>query len=159
MRTQRAWDSEMSKLVPHWGYSPQPGSTYYLHQLNHNLLGIINHSDGTSAIYILMNAQDPITSTMLILDYLCNSGKVPTWIRRLHVFMDNMCSTNKNLHVGLGQWVSPARKILSTFHFLYLVIPNLLLTSFSRGDIVNTSELGDNAGQYAHVNMDNSNKV
>ncbi len=41
----------MSKMVPHWGYSPQPGSTYYLQKLSHDILGIVNHSNDQSAIY------------------------------------------------------------------------------------------------------------
>ena len=42
----------MSKLIPHWGFSPQPGSIYYLQKLSRNLLGIINDLNETSAIYI-----------------------------------------------------------------------------------------------------------
>lgn len=30
-------DYRMRKLVPHWEYSPQPGSTYYLQKLSHDL--------------------------------------------------------------------------------------------------------------------------
>ena len=46
-------DYQMNKLTPHWGYSPQPGSTYYLQKLSHDLLGIVNHSDEAStAVYV-----------------------------------------------------------------------------------------------------------
>ena len=31
-------DYQMCKLVPYWGMSPQPGSTYYLQKLNHDIL-------------------------------------------------------------------------------------------------------------------------
>ena len=45
-------DYQMSKLLPSWGCSPQPGSTYYLQKLSHDLFGIVNHSDDSSAVYI-----------------------------------------------------------------------------------------------------------
>ena len=52
-------DYQMTKLVPHWGFSPQPGSTYYFHKLSHDILGIVNHSDKTSCIYIFRWAHRP----------------------------------------------------------------------------------------------------
>ena len=43
-------DYQQCKLVPFWGMSDQPGSTYYLQKLNHDLFGIVNHADNTSAV-------------------------------------------------------------------------------------------------------------
>ena len=101
-------DYQMTKLIPHWGFSPQPGSTYYLQKLSHDLLGIVNHSDEKrSAIYIfdervgLKNTDHTVSYTT---DYLCDSGLVPEWVKRIHLFMDNACSTNKNFYM-LG-WAS-----------------------------------------------------
>ena len=45
-------DYQMLKLLPNWGYSPQPGSTYYLQKLSHDLLGIVNHCNDQAAMYI-----------------------------------------------------------------------------------------------------------
>ena len=36
-------DYQMQKLVPYWGFSPQPGSTYYLQKLSHDIFGIVDH--------------------------------------------------------------------------------------------------------------------
>ena len=58
-------DYQMSKLTPHWGYSPQPGSTYYLQKLSHNLLGIVNHSEEASTAVYLMSAVDRKTQITL----------------------------------------------------------------------------------------------
>lgn len=55
----------MSKLVPHWGFSPQPGLTYYFQKLSHDILGIVNHSDKTSCIYIFDERQAHKTPTTL----------------------------------------------------------------------------------------------
>lgn len=45
-------DCQMSKLVPYWGMSAQPGSTYYLQKLSHDILGIVNHATNKSAVYL-----------------------------------------------------------------------------------------------------------
>lgn len=69
--------SQMSKLIPSWGYSPQPGSTYYLQKLSHDILGIVNHSDNSSAIYIFDEHAAPKNTDhtiSYITDYLCKSG-------------------------------------------------------------------------------------
>ena len=34
------------KLVTYLGFSPQPGSTYHLQKLSHDISGIVNHSTG-----------------------------------------------------------------------------------------------------------------
>ena len=37
----------MQKLVPHWGHSPQPGSTYYLQNLIY-----LDYRDDSAPLYI-----------------------------------------------------------------------------------------------------------
>ena len=74
-------DFQMSKLLPNWGLSPQPGSTYYLQKLSHDIFGIVNHSNGKSAIYIFDECCGPTNTdhTMLYLThFLCESGEVPS---------------------------------------------------------------------------------
>lgn len=45
-------DYQMQKLVPHWGQSPQPSSTYYLQKLSFDLFGIVDHRDDSASVYI-----------------------------------------------------------------------------------------------------------
>ena len=45
-------DYQMGKLVPYWGLSAQPGSTYYLQKLNHDIFGIVNHATDVSSVYL-----------------------------------------------------------------------------------------------------------
>ena len=47
-----AADYQMCKLVPYWGLSAQPGSTYYLQKLNHDVFGIVNHAQKVSTVYL-----------------------------------------------------------------------------------------------------------
>ena len=46
-------DYHQCKLVPYWGMSPQPGSTYYLQKFNHDVFEIVNHGLNSSAIYLM----------------------------------------------------------------------------------------------------------
>ena len=92
-------DYQMQKLLPYWGRSPQPGSTYYLQKLSYNLLGIVDHRDNSAAVYIFGERVGHKTADhtfSYLLHYLKSTGKVPSWVSRVHVFLDNAGSTNKN---------------------------------------------------------------
>ena len=42
----------MQKLLSHWGLPSQPGSTYYLQKLSHDIFGIVDHQEHHSTLYI-----------------------------------------------------------------------------------------------------------
>lgn len=44
-------DYQMQKLVPHWGCSPQPGATYHLQKMSHDVFGIADHSNEHSTLH------------------------------------------------------------------------------------------------------------
>ena len=92
-------DYQMSKLLPYWGYSAQPSSTYYMQNVSYDIYGIVDHRDRSGHLYLLNETTGPKNtdhSFSYLLHYLKSSGKVPSWVRRVHVFMDNAGSTNKN---------------------------------------------------------------
>ena len=77
-------DYQMQKLVPYWGYSPQPGSTYYLQKLSHDILGIVDHSNGQTHLYIFDETVGPKNTDHTVSylhHYICHSGKIPSWVR------------------------------------------------------------------------------
>ena len=165
-------DYQMSKLVPTWGYSPQPGSTYYLQKLSHDLLGIVNHSDDSSAVYIFDERSGPKNTdhtVSYLTHYLIESGAVPSWVRRIHLYLDNACSTNKNFHT-LG-WASELvqQDKFNFFRISFMIAghtkfaPDLLFSkialTFQRSDVFTTAELGQIAAQYASVEIDDGEKV
>ena len=41
-------DYQQSKLIPSWGKTEQPGSTYYLQKVSHEIFGIVDHSNDNS---------------------------------------------------------------------------------------------------------------
>lgn len=95
-------DYQMSKLLPYWGESPQPGSTYYLQKMSHDLFGIINHATNSSAVYIFDERLGPKNTDHTLsymTHYLLKQAKLPSWVRRIHIFMDNQ---QKSLHNGMG---------------------------------------------------------
>ena len=94
-----AADYQMCKLVPYWGLSAQPGSTYYLQKLNHDAFGIVNHAQNMFTVYLFDERVGPknIDHTVSYLtDYL---AKLPSWINRVHLFLDNTSSINKNCYL------------------------------------------------------------
>ena len=83
-------DYQMNKLVPHWGLSPQPGSTYYLQKFNHDVLGIVNHAEKTIDERVGQKNTDHAVS--YISNSLCESSLVPAWVRKI-----NACSSSSML--------------------------------------------------------------
>lgn len=161
-------DFQMSKLLPNWGLSPQPGSTYYLQKLSHDIFGIVNHSDGKSAIYIFDECCGPKNTdhTMSYLThFLCESGEVPSWVRKVH----NTSSTNKNCYTmgWANEMVQQGKFDFIRISFLIAghtkFAPDLLFSklsqTFTRSDIFTITELGKIAEQYAFVVIDEGERV
>ena len=58
-------DYQMSKLLPYWGRSPQPSSTYYLQKVSYDIFVIVDHRDGVGHLYILNETIGPKILTIL----------------------------------------------------------------------------------------------
>ena len=89
----------MSKLLPYLGHSPQPSSTYYLQTVSYDIYGIVDHRDGSGHLYLIYETAGSKNTDHTMsyhVQYLKSSGKVPSWVLRVHVFMDNAGSTNKD---------------------------------------------------------------
>jgi hypothetical protein len=70
-------DYQMTKLIPHWGSSDQPGISYYLRKVSHDLFGIVDHRDETKYVAIFDERVGPKNSnhTISILHhYLCHGA-------------------------------------------------------------------------------------
>ncbi len=92
-------DYQMQKLVPYWGCSPQPGSMYYLQKLSNDIFGIVDHRTQTCMLYVFDETVGPKNTDHTVSytnHYICESGQVPTWVKNIHIFLDNTVSTNKN---------------------------------------------------------------
>ena len=45
-------DYQMTKLIPHWGNSDQPGISYYLRKVSHDLFEIVDHRDDSKYVAV-----------------------------------------------------------------------------------------------------------
>ena len=100
-------DYQMEKLVLYWGHSPQTGATYYLQKLSHDIFRIVNHSDEHSTLYILdetVSLKNTDHTISLLMQYIRNLERMPSWIKRIHVFLDNTGSTSKSAFFMDGAW-------------------------------------------------------
>ena len=111
----------MCKLVPYWGCSAQLESTYYLQNLNHDVFGIVNHGSGSSAVYLFDERVGP-KNTNHTISYLTDFiSKLPSWVWRVHLFLDNTASTNKkNFLMGWAQEMVQQKR-LDFFRLLFLI--------------------------------------
>ena len=111
-------DYQMNKLLPYWGRSPQPGSTYYLQKISYDNLGIVDHRNEKGHLYLFSELIGPKNTNhtfSYLLHYLKSTDKVPRWIKRVHVFLDNAGSTNKNQYMSLS-----VCNMIYLFIFVYL---------------------------------------
>ena len=92
----------MTKLIPHWGYSDQPGISYYLRKVSHDLFGIADHCNSTNYASVFDEQIGPKNSdhtVSILLHYIRHSGQIPAWVKRVCIFLDNATSTNKNCYI------------------------------------------------------------
>jgi len=61
---------QQSKLNPSWGQTEQPGSTYYLQRVSHDIFGVTDHSNNNSLAYLLDECIGPKTLTILYHSWL-----------------------------------------------------------------------------------------
>ena len=109
-------DYQMGKLLPSWCKSPQPSSTYYYQKLSCDILGIVDHREGNAACYTFDERVGPKNSdhTISYILHYIKSENVPSCIKRVHLFMDNAGSTNKNMYI-MGATMEVVHEDL--FHF------------------------------------------
>ena len=99
--------------------------------------------------------------------YLTESGEVPSWVRKVQIYLDNTCSTNKN-----GYMMGWANKMVQQGKFDFIHLSFLIaghtkfasdlfsnISQTSRSDVFTTEELGEIVGRYASVVIDDGEKV
>ena len=162
-------DYQMAKLTPYWGSSAQPGATYYLQKLTHDLFGIVNHATGLSTVYVFDERAGP-KNTDHTISYLTDYiSKLPEWNRRIHIFLDNTCSTNKNYYLMSWAYEMIQQDRLRFLRISFLLAghtkfsPDLLFSkvakAYNRSDVFNTTELSNIVTPYADVVVDNGSLV
>lgn len=120
-------DYQMTKLIPHWGYSDQPGISYYLRKFSHDLFGIVDPRDESKYVAVFDEQVGPKNSdhiVSILLHYIRNSGHVPNWVRRVCIFLDNATLTNKNRYIIGWAMELVQQKALDYIRIAFLITGN-----------------------------------
>lgn len=159
-------DFQMSKLVPYWGYSDQPGSTYYLQKVSNDIFGIVDHRENASAIYVFDETVGPKNTdhTVSYLTHYLKSERVPDFVKRLHLYLDNTCSTNKNYYFMAWGMELVQSGILDYLRVSFLIAghtkfaPDRLFSqianTYNRSDVFSTAELSEVISNYGLSTID-----
>ena len=103
-------DYQQAKLIPHWGRSAQPASTYYLQKVSIEIFGIVDHRNEEKSVFLFDERIGPKNIDHMVSFLFVTIQNIQDkhpWINRVHIFMDNASSTNKNKFLfAWGKWSS-----------------------------------------------------
>ena len=88
----------MTKVIPFWEKSAQPGITYYMKKVSHDFIEIIDHCDESKHVVIFDERIGPKNidyKVSMLTHYIKHSGLIPLWVRRACI----STSTNKNRYL------------------------------------------------------------
>ena len=161
-------DYKQSKLIPYCGSSPQSGMTYYLQKMSYDIFGIIDCRDLKGYVYLAPETIDPKNTdhTMSYLThFLTESGTIPSWVKRIHVFLDNAGSSNKNYYMA-GFCQELVQQGVCSFFLLSFMIAGhtkfnvdrlfaKIAITYNRSDVFNCEDLAGVVERHAKVTIDN----
>ena len=82
-------DYQQAKLIPHWGYSEQPGSTYYLQKVSIEVFGIVDHRNDSKYLYLFderIGSKNTDHTISLLSAGIQRIQQQHPWINRVCVF-------------------------------------------------------------------------
>jgi len=141
----------MQKLVPYCGFSSQPGSTYYLQKLSNDIFGIVDYRHNCSTIYVFDETVGPkntVHTVSFLMQYIRYGKSLPSWVKRVHIFLDNTGSTNKNAYFMGWAMEMVQQKVLDYLRISFLIaghtkfdVDRLFSKSYNSADVFSTEEL------------------
>jgi hypothetical protein len=117
-------DYQQSKLIPHWGRTEQPGSTYYLQKASYDIFGIVDHRNEDKSIILFDETVGPKNTDhtiSLLSQYISQVVYAYPWIKRVCIFLDNAGSTNKNRYLFSWAMEVVEGDQLDHFRFCFLL--------------------------------------
>ena len=165
-------DYQQNKLIPHWGRTEQPGSTYYLQKVSYDIFGLVDHRDGSKSITIFDETVGPKNTdhTITFLSRYVDGIKLQfPWIKRICIFLDNAGSTNKNRFLFSWGMEVVSRHTLDHIRFCFLVAghtkfaPDRLFSSianqYNREDVFTAEELLQICQKFATVSIEDGSGI
>ena len=160
-------DYQMNKLMPYWGRSPQPGQTYYLQKVSYDVFGIVDHREDTGHVYLISEIYGPKNTdhtVSYLLHYLKSTGSVPSWVKRVQVFLDNAGSTNKNQYLMGSVYEIVERGIFNFMRISFMIAGHtkfspdrlfaILAKSYYSSDVFNEEMFREVYQQHSTVTFD-----
>ena len=165
-------DYQQSKLIPYWGKTAQPGSTYYLQKVSHDVFGIVDHREGCKHITLFDERIGPKNTdhTLSIMQkYIEEVTGLHPWIRRVLVFLDNASNTNKNRYLFSWSMEMIDQKKLDYLRLCFMIAghtkfaPDRLFAqvsnSYNQQDVFTIAELKDVCDLHAQTVVEDGSSV
>lgn len=165
-------DYQQSKLIPYWGSTAQPASTYYFQKVSHDVFGLVDHRDGQQHITLFDERIGPKNTdhTISILQgYITKVTELYPWIRRVVMFLDNAANTNKNRYLFSWGMELVRQTTLDYVRFCFMVAGHTKFTpdrlfaqvsnSYNHHDVFTITELKDVCDLYAHTTIEDGTSV
>ena len=165
-------DYQQSKLIPYWGSSAQPGSTYYLQKVSHDVFGLVDHRDGqqhTTLFDERIGPKNTDHTISIIQSYIDKVTALHPWIRRVLLFLDNAANTNKNRYLFSWGMELVSQRTLDYVRFCFMLpghtkfAPDRLFAQVSNSynchDVFTISELKDICDLHAHTTIEDGASV
>ena len=98
--------------------------------MSYDIYGIVDHRDGSGHLYLINETVGPRNTDHTIsylMHYRKSSGKVSSWVRRVHVFMDNAGSMNKNQYMMAAAFEIVQQGIMDYLCILFMIAGNTSL--------------------------------
>ena len=157
-----SFDYQQNKNLPYWGYSDQPGETYYKMKLTCNVFGIVDHRNSGrdfNSVCICDEQAAGAKSADMTISFLDRYIQwLPIWINGLTLVADN-AGTNKNYYLLAWAKELVRRKKFTQVWILFLVpghskfAPDALFAkignTFNTHDFFTIQELASIVERYA----------
>ena len=135
-----------------------------------DILEIIDHREGNRTVYIFDERSGP-KNTDHTVSYLTHFMKncFPMWLKRVHLFLDNACSTNKNAFLMSWAVELVQQGVMDFIRVSFMVVghtkfePDRLFSmtakAYASSDVFSTEELATTMSPYAKPSVDDGKLV
>ena len=165
-------DYQQAKLIPYWGRSPQPASTYYMSRESYDVFGIVDHRDDSGHVRLFSETighKNTDHTVSLLQGYIQDVKAEYPWLERVLVFMDNATSTNKNRYLFAWAMEQVKSGLVGSVHFCFLVAvhtnfaPDRLFASCSKtynvSDVFHVVDLKELYAKHCSVSVCNETNI
>lgn len=124
--------------------------------MSHDVFGVVDHYNGHSTLFIFDERAGPKNTDhtiSLLMQYIKNRERMPSWVKRIHIFLDNTGSTNKNAFLMGWGMEMVQQGVVEYLRFSFLIVGHtkfdvdrvfsVTAKAYNSADVFNTQELLD----------------